>query len=201
MSTLLVCSWWVLWRETQVGASTGAVNALCCLSNKHLPTQGFPSALWNTMLHSWKALQENDLQYPHVLWVHYIAFIKSSTCRVSEAQWVGCATWVLAMVTGCSGRAQGGLGMLRAKWCDQSSTNPAYHRITEWPGLEETIRIILFHPTAMGRDTFLYPRLLRAPSKLVLDMFLSLKVNSYLSSFYRIHPQSHTSYSLGEDNK
>ena len=38
-----------------------------------------------------------------------------------------------------------------------------------WFGLEGTFKTTLFHPSAMGRDTFHYPRVLQAPSSLALD--------------------------------
>ncbi|TRZ12784.1 hypothetical protein HGM15179_014340 [Zosterops borbonicus] len=41
-----------------------------------------------------------------------------------------------------------------------------FHRTIEWPGLEGIIR---FHPPAMGRDNFHYPRLLQAMFSLALD--------------------------------
>jgi len=43
------------------------------------------------------------------------------------------------------------------------------HRITEWFGLEGTLKIISFHPPAIGRDPFHQTRVLRAPSSLALN--------------------------------
>jgi len=43
------------------------------------------------------------------------------------------------------------------------------HRITEWFGLEGTFKIISFQPPAIGRDTSLYTRLLKAPSSLAFN--------------------------------
>ncbi|KAF4798930.1 hypothetical protein TURU_059474 [Turdus rufiventris] len=41
--------------------------------------------------------------------------------------------------------------------------------ITEWFGLEETLKLTLFPPPALPMDTFHYPRLLQALSNLALD--------------------------------
>ena len=41
--------------------------------------------------------------------------------------------------------------------------------IIERLGLEETLKLIQFHPPAMGTDPFHQPRLLKAPSNLALN--------------------------------
>jgi len=44
-----------------------------------------------------------------------------------------------------------------------------YHRITDWFGLEGTLKIIWSNPPAMGRDPFHQPEVLPAPSSLALN--------------------------------
>jgi len=51
----------------------------------------------------------------------------------------------------------------------ESQRVSGYHRITEWFGLEGTLKLISFQPPAMGRDPFHQPRVLKAPSNLALN--------------------------------
>lgn len=44
-----------------------------------------------------------------------------------------------------------------------------WNRITAFFGVEGTLKIILVQIPAMSRDTFCYPRLLRAPNNLAMD--------------------------------
>ncbi|TRZ20602.1 hypothetical protein HGM15179_006499 [Zosterops borbonicus] len=54
----------------------------------------------------------------------------------------------------------------RLSWCSESQV---LSRIIEQFVLKEILKTISFHPPAMGRDTFCYPRVLQAPSDLALD--------------------------------
>lgn len=46
----------------------------------------------------------------------------------------------------------------------------SFHGITEWPGLAGTLKIILFQPSTVSRDTFHQTWLLRVLSNLALNM-------------------------------
>ena len=48
--------------------------------------------------------------------------------------------------------------------------NAALHGVTDWFGLEGTLKITQFQPHAVGKDTSHYPKLLQAPSSLTLDI-------------------------------
>ena len=54
-------------------------------------------------------------------------------------------------------------------WKRAAASSMLPHGTTEWSGLEGTFKIIQFQPPAIGRDTSLQTRLLKAPPSLTLN--------------------------------